>query len=170
MVRSLRAGVLACIMVIAIAIPIQASTPYQGTISDSYKYIFEDVVSDLSIFDNYVFWRSGQYQYSLLSGDLSVENGVFTVSGGDLYVVDLVQYNSGGWDSGSYHVYTHTENIDYTFDSLGYLVYSDLQGYPKLEGRGISYEFITAFLLLCTIIGTLVWRLFKFVLRDRDSQ
>lgn len=169
MVRSLKSCVLACLLVIAFAIPAEASTPYQGQIQDTYINMFERVVSDLSIFDNYVFWRSGQYQYTLLSGDLSVANGVFTVSGGDLYVVDLVQYNSGSWDSGSYYVYTHTENIDYTFDSLGYLVYSDLQGYPKLEGRGISYEFITAFLLLCTIIGTLVWRIFKFVLRGRGA-
>lgn len=170
MVRSLRVCVLACIMVIAFAIPLQASTPYQGTISDSYKFIFEDVVSDLSIFDNYVFWRSGQYQYSLLSGDLSVENGVFSVTGGDLYVVDLVQYNSGSWDTGSYHVYTHTTGIDYTFDSLGYLVYSDLDGYPKLEGRGVNYAFICSFILCVFGFATLAYRIFKFVLRNRDSQ
>lgn len=169
MVRSLRACVLACIMVIAIAIPLQASTPYQGTISDSYKFIFEDVVSDLSIFDNYVFWRSGQYQYSLLSGDLLVENGVFTVSGGDLYVVDLVQYNSGGWDTGSYNVYTHTSGIDYTFDSLGYLVYSDLDGYPKLEGREVNYAFIVAFVLCVFGFASLVWSLFSFCIRYRDN-
>ena len=169
MVRSLRACVLACIMVIAIAIPLQASTPYQGTISDSYKYIFEDVVSDLSIFDNYVFWRSGEYQYSLLSGDLTLENGVFSVTGGDLYVVDIVLFDSGSWNNGSYHVYTHTSGIDYTFDSLGYLVYSDLDGYPKLEGRGVNYAFICAFILCVFGFASLVWSIFSFCIRSRNE-
>lgn len=169
MVRSLRACVLACVLVIAFAIPAQASTPYQGTISDSYKYIFEDVVSDLSIFDNYVFWRSGEYQYSLLSGDLTVENGVFSVSGGDLYVVDIVLFDSGSWNNGSYHVYTHTSGIDYTFDSLGYLVYSDLEGYPKLEGREVNYAFICAFILCVFGFASLVWSLFSFCIRSRNE-
>lgn len=169
MVRSLRACVLACIMVIAIAIPLQASTPYMGTISDSYKSLFQSVVSDISVFDNYVFWRSGEYQYSLISGDITENNGTFTVTDGDMYVIDIIVVDGSGWNSNSYYQYSHYMNIDYSLSTNNILVYSDITGYPKLEERGITYEFITAFLVLCTIIGTLVWRIFKFVLRGRDT-
>ena len=169
MVRTLKSCVLACVLVIAFAIPAQASTPYQGQIQDTYINMFGRVVADLSIFDNYVFWRSGEFQYSLLSGELTVSNGVFTVSGGDLYVVDLVQFDAGSWNTGSYHVYTHTENIDYTFDSLGYLVYSDLQGYPKLEGREVNYAFIVAFVLCVLGFASLIWSIFSFCIRSRNE-
>lgn len=170
MVRSLRVCLLACIMVIAFAIPLQASTsPYEGTISDTYKTIFADTVSDISIFDNYVFWRSGEYQYSMLAGDIVEENGSFSVTGGDMYVLDIITLDGSGWASSSYHRFTHYMDIDYTLTSDSFLVYSDIKGYPKLEEREITYEFITAFLVLCTIIGTLVWRIFKFVLRTRNE-
>lgn len=171
MVRSLKVCLLACIMVIAFAIPLQASSsPYEGTISDTYKSIFEDTVADISIFDNYVFWRSGEFQYSMLAGDIVEENGTFSVAGGDMYVLDIITLDSTGWTSNSYHRFSHYMDIDYTLSSDNFLVYSDINGYPKLEERGITYEFITAFLVLCTIIGTLVWRIFKFVLRNRDGQ
>lgn len=169
MVRSLKVCLLACMMVIAFAIPLQASTsPYEGTISDSYKSIFSDTLADVSLFDNYVFWRSGEYQYSMLVGDIVEDNGTFSVSGGEMYVLDIINIDGSAWASNSYHRFTHYLDIDYTLTSDNFLVYSDIKGYPKLEERGITYEFITAFLVLCTIIGTLVWRIFKFLLRERS--
>lgn len=171
MVRSLKACLLACILAIAFAMPLHAASyPYQGTVSETYVKIFEDVVADVSILDNYVFYRSGENQYSMVVGDIKEEDGYFTVESGDMYTVDYVSVEGTSWNQQGYYSYKHYLDVSWEFDSEDMLVYSDLKGYPKLEERGVTYAFCTVFVFIVFICSLVLWRIFKFVLRKGTDQ
>ena len=175
MVRKINILLVALILVFAAAMPVSAANvPYQGTIGDNYRDYFKGVLSDVSIFDNYVFWRSGEYSYSMLVGDIEVsESGIFSLNGtGDLYVITQTFIDgSSQWQQNSFYTYQHFIDIsNYEIDtSYGYLVFSDLDGYPSLEERGTLYSYATFFVLFVFSLCFVIYRLFKFCLRGRSD-
>lgn len=167
MVRKIVVVVASCVMLVAIATTYAgAVTPYDGTISSTYIDIFKQF--DISINDDYVFFRSGQYEYSMLVGDIDYSNNNFNLSGnGKLYTL---VYNTGtGYGSNSYYTRTVSDVSNYTVTTGGKLVYSNLGDFPILGERGDIYAFISAFLLSVIGLSAFIGGIFGFVLRYRGT-
>ncbi len=139
---------------------------YQGTISTTFLTFARDIVASLSIFDNYVFLRTGDSEYTLYAGDLEFTNGDFYLNEGKEYVI---RQNSGSGYTNSYYSYSVSvvDNVGVNVGS--YLVYSNLGDYPQLEERGVQYEFalFMAFIIFC--LCALVRPISSFVLRFRNG-
>lgn len=138
---------------------------YQGTINTTYLTIFRDIVSSLGINDDYVFFRSSDTSYSLLSGDLEYSSGLFTLADtGQLYTVTSV---SGSYNYNSYYSYDVVEVSSYEVVVDDYLVYSNLGDFPTLVERGAGYEFATLFILFVALLCVVLRSVFSFCLRRR---
>lgn len=133
---------------------------YDGNISTSNLTYFRDIVAGLGINDNYVLWRSGQYTYTMVAGDLEFD-GVFEMSKGREYVLNT---NTG---YNSYYTYEVHNITDFSLDPENALVYSNIGNYPHLEERGVQYEFATLLCVIIISICILVNNIFKYVLRNR---
>lgn len=140
---------------------------YQGTINTTYLQFFKDIVAGLPITDNYVFFRSDDRVYTMYTGDLLYTHGKFELIGeGKEYVITQTQQSSG---SPSYYAFS-SGVISGAVVSVGdKLVYSDLGDYPRLEERGVLFEFVTTFLLCVFACCALVRPIFNFVLRFRNG-
>lgn len=141
---------------------------YQGTINTTFLTIFRDIVASLGVNDDYVLFRSSDYTYSMLVGDLDYfSTGEFVLaSDGRLYTVTQVQ---GSYNYNSYYSYSVEDVSSYSVTVDDYLVYSNLGNYPTLIDRGVNYAFVSL-LVLCVIGLCLFIRpLFAFVMRSGRS-
>lgn len=137
----------------------------QGNISTSILTYFRDIESGIGIDDNYVFWRSGQYEYKMAVGSLKCDSTSFA-STGDYLQVYTLNTNTSSYDA--YRLTVSTEQ-DFHLSASNYLVYSDLGHYPKLHERGVNYAFCTLFVVCIIGLCALVRPLFSFVLRIRNG-
>lgn len=137
----------------------------QGNISTSVLTYFRDVVSGVGINDNYVFFRSGRYEYKLAVGELKCENNTFS----GLDPATYIQIYTLDTDNSSYDSYRYTLSTEQNFllNAQNYLVYSDLGHYPKLEERGLYYAFCTLVVICVVSLCLLLHGLYAFVLRCR---
>ena len=140
---------------------------YQGTISTTYLTFFKDIVAGLSIFDDYVFYRSSDNTYTMITGDIYLSGTTFLLNGnGAKY--EISQVSGSGYNNSYYSLGVSTVS-DYTIRAKDFLVYSNLGYYPRLEERGVVYEFamLTAFIIFgaCCLVRPLS----NFVLRFRNG-
>lgn len=160
-----RALTLVCALAVLLTVSATASAaeyvPFDGTISSSYVTIMEDVVAKLSLTDDYVFFRSGQNDYMLVSGDLEY-NGSFTGADCDAWYINV---NSDYYNSG--YSFSHGPVRDFLLSPGSALVYSNLGHYPDLTDRGAFYGFCTLVLVLVAIFLYLIRSIFGFTLRSR---
>lgn len=141
-----------------------AVSVYEGTISSTFTEIAKDI--NISVLDDYVFFRSGQYTYTLATGDFDYNNGVFTLSeNGKVYTV--TQVTNSGYGASSYYSYSVSDVTSYKVETKGILVYSNLGEYPGLHEYTEVYDFMLMFLVLVIALCALVRPLFNFVLRYR---
>lgn len=169
-----RLSKLVCIVLLlcfVLAMPIQAQastyTPYtDGNIGTTQLQYFRDIVTGLSINDNYVAARTGRYEYKLFTGDIKYSNGKFigSVQGS---VITVYTINTDTNSYGTY-IYTVTTDNNFTFNASNYLVYSNLGDYPQLEERSVIYEFSTFFIIAVVALCALLRSLFSFVYRIRS--
>lgn len=152
---------MACVLCCLAALPLAASaaTVYEGNISTTYITIFRDIASKLPLTSDYVFFRSGQYEYTMVAGDLAYNGSVF--SGEDLTQYLLVTNSS------------YNSNYEYGVISLdsfslapgGALVYSNLGSFPDLYDRSdytlVGIFFAIALCFCCYLIRSI----FDFNLR-----
>lgn len=129
----------------------------QGTLSSTYTTYFKDILSGAKFNDNYVAFRSGQYSYSMVVGDLEYNNGVISMNGkGKEYVFTT---GSGYNGQTSYEV---SEISSFSVNCSNYIVYSDCGDYPQLIERGAKYEMVSLFILsivlLCIVINRIFFR------------
>lgn len=143
-----------------------ATSVYEGTISSTYTTIAEQI--NISPGDDYVFFRSDQYVYILVSGEFDFTDGVFTLSdsGGKVYTITQV---TGSGYSSSYYSYSVSDVTTYTVETNGILVYSNLGGYPSLNNNSDVYSFITMFVVIVVALCALIRPLFNFVMRNRKG-
>lgn len=155
--------VLILLLGIAAAGSAHADTVYnEGTISTTYVEYAKGVVNGLPPSQSYVFFRSGQYTYDLICSDnLKVQNKNFEAD-------DFTRYT---WNTGSGYNSVPTYNVQigsrFTLNAGSTMVYSNLAGYPCLEGRGSIYAEITCILLAVLLLGGCVRALFTAVERLR---
>lgn len=140
---------------------------YQGTISTTYLTFFKDIVAGISIFDDYVFYRSSDNTYTMITGDIELTGTTFELIG-DGQEYEITQ-NSGSGYSSSYYSLSVSSISDLSVRAGNYLVYSNLGHYPRLEERSVVYEFalLMAFITFC--VCALVRPLSCFVLRFRNG-
>lgn len=140
-------------------------TPYnQGNIGSTQLAIFRDIVGNLPINDSYVAFRSGQYDYKLVAGDLKCDSNSFSGKTQATTVkVYTINTDNNNYNSTYDYIVTTEQNFNLTTGNL--LVYSNLGDYPSLEERSVSYAFITMFCVIVIGLCAIIRPLFNFVLR-----
>lgn len=153
-----------CIALAALAaVPLSASAAevYDGTISTTYITIFRDIASKIDFAEDYVFYRSGQYEYTMVTGEIAYENGMFSAHEAETYVLttnnsynSTYQYSVGSIDS-------------WSLSPGAGLVYSSLGDYPDLIERSDKIAHITLFVLCVALCMSLLRPVFGFSQRLR---
>ena len=152
-------------LALILAVPIQASAAEvykEGNISTTYVTYFEDILGKVSPLNDYVFFRSGQYTYTMVVGDLYF-SGTSFVGVGDCTVYTITQ-GSGAGASNTYTFSTSTSN-GYSLNASNALVYSNLGEFPDLIERGDYLETALLLLVLVIVFMSLGSRIFGFSLR-----
>lgn len=127
----------------------------EGNMNTTYITYFKDILSGSGFSDNYVAFRSGQYEYTMIVGKLEYNNGVISLSEkGKQYVFN---------QTGNYyatHNYEVSEISNFSINTGNYIIYSDVGNYPQLIERGAKYEMLTTLLLSTMCISVVVNRIF----------
>lgn len=161
----LRLVALACALAAMLPLAAAASAAeynvYAGNLSGTYTDYARDLLGSVGLEDSYLFFRSGQYEYILLVGDLTYENGVFSAPAAMEYKFLT------GTNYGTDYSYTVTEVSDVSLSPGRGMVYSDLGDYPELRDPSQLLELVQVFLLAMYGVMFLVHCIFSFVLRRR---
>lgn len=136
----------------------------EGNISTTYVTYFQDILGKVSPLKDYVFFRSGQYEYTMVVGDLELSSGVF-ISSQPCEVYTIYSTTSSGYNQ-TYSFGSTIENT-YSLRVADSLVYSNLGDYPDLIERGDYLETAVLLLILVALCMSLVARIFNFCLRIR---
>lgn len=149
--------VLALITAICGSVQAATHTVYEnGNLSTTYVTYFKDIVSGIGFNDNYVAFRSGQYSYTLIVGDLEFNNNTFTLNGaGKSY-----EYSTTSSNYNSQYYYYVDDISNFSLEVDNQIIYSDLGYYPQLVERGAKYEIITAVLLCIMCLSVVINRIF----------
>lgn len=104
-----------------------------GLISGTYLDWAKGMLERVPIDSDYVFARTGQYEYIFACGKLS---DTFNSEGN---LIEVYSLNLGR--SGSTYTYTHFTDSSFSLQVGGGLVYSSIAPYPTLTGSDFSYQF-----------------------------
>lgn len=131
-------------------------TVYDGNPSSTYIQYFKDIVSGIPLTDDYLCYRSGQNEYTMIVGDLTYDGAQFTLT--DMGTVYSITSDNSYNGYMSYNVDTIDSVSVIPFDKI---VYSNLGNYPQLVDRGANYEIITALLVGIALLSAVIGRLFR---------
>lgn len=123
-----------------------------GSIPEECVSLFKKLSWKVAIPKDYVFFRAGENEYLLASGDLSFEGGVFEAESCDVYRL-IVNGESASWS-----IREETEFSLTCFDSL---VYSNLGHFPDLIDHSEVYSLATLLLLVIALCMYLVNGIFN---------
>lgn len=161
----LRILVAVCTLAVMLAVPATASAaeyyPYDGSISSSYTTIFQGIVGKIDLTSDYVFFRSGQYEYMLVEGDLTYDSSF----SGTACTAYRISTNTGTYNNGYVFSQETLESFDLYPGSA--LVYSNLGPFPDLIDRSVFYSFATLVLLFICMCLYLIRSIFSFTTRRR---
>ena len=110
---------------------------YPGTVSGQPLQLARDMVNSGVSIPHYLFFRGGEYDYYLITGDLEFSNGSFTFTDADVY-----QFNYAHTQQNQYYyaIYSRSESGSVS-NQYSASVYSDLGSFPQLIDRGgVSLE------------------------------
>lgn len=133
-------------------------TAYQSVSpNSSYLDWADSYYPHIGFSDDYVFFRSGQFQYCLAVGDLSYSSGTFS---GDDIQCTFLNLSSGG--SGDLSVTSSSGSFNLNPSSK--IVYSNLGSYPTLNPL---YFYLTCFIFISVValIMSLLRYIWSFLLR-----
>lgn len=165
-IKPVCALVCALVIVAMATIPCAAASIYQGSISTTYSDYAKQILTKCPPFQDYVFFRSGQYEYTLVCGDLTLNGDTFTGSNVGEFVITYHQQS--GYSGTSYYTVTGKTTSSFTLDTNNELVYSSLGSFPALTERGDFVETLTLLLLVIVALCMLIRPVYSFVLRRRD--
>lgn len=149
------------------AVPITASAAEvytEGNISTTYVTYFQDILSKVSPLDDYVFFRSGQNEYTMVVGNLVFENG--TISTNERCRVYQIYTTSQSYQS--YYHFVSNNYAEYSVSVGSALIYSNLGDFPDLNERGDYLETAILVIMLVIVCMYLLARIFSFCLRSRS--
>ena len=135
---------------------VSTSTPYASVTGGTYYELASLTRPKMGWADDYVFWRSGQYSYSLAYGDLSFDSGTFTGSG-----LHLIHWTYSSSQTG-YLMTEETSDLSLRVNSC--VVYSNLGNFPILDHQADNNCYL-AFMGVVAVCLYLIRSLFGFVLR-----
>lgn len=130
---------------------------YSSVSNNSYSVLAGSMLWHVPFGDDYVFWRSGQYEYRLAFGDLQLSGGTFT---GDN--LSFVVFSLDSSYSGTFTVSRSSGSL--SLSTGNYLVYSNLGHYPILND---SYVFASLFIFVVSValVMCLLRSIWSFLLR-----
>ncbi len=140
------------------AVHAQSYNVYDGNPSNTYIQYYKDLLASIPLSDNYVVFRSGQYEYQMVVGDIVQNNGLFT-SEKECTVYTFSQTETG---YNGYYTYDVSTISSLVLDSGNKIVYSDVGGYPELEERGAKYEILTTILIIAICVGYVCRNVFYY--------
>lgn len=143
------------------AVSAKQYTVYDGNPSNTYVTYFRDI--NIPFSDHYVFFRSGQYEYTMIVGDITASNGVFS---SDVPCVVYTMASDGGYNS--YYSYNVTSVDNFSLSVADNLIYSDIGNYPQFEERSSKYEILQTFIFVFALLCVSINRIFCF--RQRGSR
>lgn len=108
--------------------------------------LFGPIASKLPYGTHYVYWREGQYVYSLAYSDTMELNG----SRFSADQVTIVSYTTYAGYGGAQANLTSESERNFSLDAGNYLVWSDLGDYPTLYERGAVDYAKTTCIILCS--------------------
>ena len=129
----------------------------EGNLSNTYVTYFADVINSLNPNIDYVIYRSGQYEYSLVTGNLEFNNKTFTSD--ESVTIYKITTNSGYNSSYQYSI-SEVTNFNLSCDNA--LVYSNLGQYPNIQERGSYYEEVIIILLSVIMLFNIIWKIFRY--------
>ncbi|MEE1504802.1 MAG: hypothetical protein UGF89_11235 [Acutalibacteraceae bacterium] len=136
---------------------------YEGNISSSIVDYAKDLLPNFSINDNYVLFRSGQYTYELVVGDLVYENGAFTLADdGKQYTINTSNYSFNN----NYYNYTVSTTNSFSLITGDKIVYSDLGDFPQLEERSAKFEIVQTITLCVACLFVVIRAIFSACTRN----
>lgn len=161
MVRKIISVVVCTLLLLgAAAATASAVNVYEGTMSSSVTAYVRDI--HFATESDYVYYRSGQYTYDVLVGDLEYSNGTFTLVGDSGLLYRITTSTS----SASYTTYSVSEVSSYSVSNPhNILIYSNLGHYPALNDSTDVYSYICVVLLIVFGICSVLRSLFSWVLR-----
>lgn len=132
-------------------------TPYASVTSNAYSEIASRTIIKSGWNDDYVFWRSGQYEYCLAVGDIEFTGGVFS---GDN--CKLFRYTLDSGYNGTYRLSVENDSINLNVSN--YIVYSNLGDYPVFDNTYVFGRigiFIVMIVSACYVMNSM----FSWVIR-----
>lgn len=139
-----------------------ADTTYTGSLSTSYITYAADLYRGLDTNEDYVFSRTGQYEYTLFVGELLRRNGrVDSADGGTVYRFTNVQ-SDGYYGSSNYVSLSEDEVDSYSLVFGDELIYSSIDGFPSFETneRELGYIYVATFILAAMFVLDLLRSVF----------
>lgn len=151
------------VMILALisALPICAraySVYTEGNISTTYLSYFEDLTSKIGLNDDYVFFRSGQNEYTMAVGDLDLVNGTFV--GSSVKIYQIYSTSISGYNT-IYSFSNRTEN-GFVLQVASSLVYSNLGSYPDLIQRNDYNEKVILLFMSISLVSGCITSIFAF--------
>lgn len=154
-------------VIIATAMPQKAfaySVYTEGNMSTTYITYFEDIVAGIKPSQKYIAYRSGQNEYTLAVGDLSISNSKVSSAG----TTKLYIYSTQSSGYNSIYKYNVAEVSDFSLSVNDMIVYSNLGDFPLLEERSVMYEYSTLFILCIIALCMFLRSIFSFTYRLRS--
>ncbi len=143
------------------ALPISASaySVYQeGNISTTYLTYFKDMSTVIGINDDYVFFRSGQNEYTLAVGELELASGYIRGSNIDIYQIYSV--TASGYNT--VYAYGSTTQSSFVLQVASSLIYSNLGNYPQLIERSVYNETAILLVMCISFFGSIASAIFSY--------
>lgn len=134
-----------------------AYTAYDGTPSSTYIGYFRDMLTKFSVSSDYVCFRSSQYEYLLVVGDLTKTDNRIQGTGR----VDICEISTNSGYNASYSISFRSEENFYV-DCGDEIIYSNLGMYPTLEERADLFDFTTMFIIACYAVCCLFRGIFEW--------
>lgn len=134
-----------------------AYTAYDGTPSNTYITYFRDMLSKFSASSDYVVFRSGQYEYLLVVGQLAESDNRIVATG----EVDICEISTNSGYGSSYSMSFRNES-SFSLDPGDEIIYSNLGKYPSLEERGDITDYATLFVICACAVCCLVRSVFEW--------
>lgn len=134
--------------------PSQSLYGESSVISSSFLSLFDRLSLSVGIKD-YVLYRSGQYEYTLVYGDL-VWDGV-SFSGSDVSFCSVQTYNGYSGD----YLWSSGDLSSFSLLVSGRLVYSSLGGFPQLDFNGYYVFLFFSIVLLAYVFIRLCLNIFS---------
>lgn len=127
-----------------------------GNLGTTYITYFKDILSGTDIKYNYVAFRSGQYEYVLIVGDLEFNNDTISLVGeGKQY-----RYYTTSSNYNSQYYYDVSTLNSFSVNVGNSIIYSDVGDFPELIERGAKFEILNSILLSVALLSVVIRRIF----------